>query len=131
MRDTKDSANYKSYEENSNKVVYLDSTTGKVLGEETSLRYGTSDDNAVVSDMTTNPADGRAKNRTSIKYLQSADASVNDPQMFSNDPIIEAGLRTNAEQQAKLERIRASSQPSGKMNKATDEMPVKEYDQEQ
>ena len=128
---TKDPAAYKSYEENSNDIVYLDSTTGKVLKEEDSLRYHTPDDNAVESDMTTNPALSNAKNRTHIVYLQSADASINNPQAFSNDPIIEAGLRTNAEQQAKLERIRASSQPSGPMNKSTDEMPVKEYDQEQ
>ncbi|PYT49511.1 MAG: hypothetical protein DMG44_10625 [Acidobacteria bacterium] len=131
MRDPKDPANYNFYTDNKPDIKYLDSTTGKVLSEETSLRYGTSDDNAVQSDMTTNPADCRAKNRTSIQYLQSADASENNPQFFTNDPVIEAGLRTNAEQQAKLERIRASSQPSGKMNKATDEMPVKEYDQEQ
>jgi len=128
---TKDPATYKPWEENSNDIVYLDSTTGKVLKEEDSLRYHTPDDNAVESDMTTNPALSNAKNRTHIVYLQSADASINNPQAFSNDPIIEAGLRTNAEQQAKLERIRASSQPSGPMNKSTDEMPVKEYDQEQ
>jgi len=63
--------------------------------------------------------------------LKPADASINRPMSFSNDPIIEANMRTNAEQQAKLERIRASSMPSGPMNKATDEMPQVEYDQEQ
>jgi len=128
MRDTKDPAGYKPWEDNKPDIKYLDSTTGKVLGEEDSLTYA--DDNSAVVG-TDNMADSRGKNRTHIVRRQSADASVNDPQMFSNDPVIEAGLRTNAEQQAKLERIRASSQPSGAMNKATDEMPVKEYDQEQ
>ena len=128
MKDTKDPAGYKSYEENSNQIVYLESTVGKVLGEKDSLTYA-DDNSAVVT--TDNNADSRGKNRTHIVNLQSADASENNPQFFSNDPVIEAGLRTNAEQQAKLERIRASSQPSGAMNKATDEMPVKEYDQEQ
>lgn len=131
MRDPKDPANYNFYTDNKPDIKYMDSTTGKVLSEEDSLRYHTPDDNAVQSNMTDNPALSNAKNRTHIVYLQSADASTNDPQMFSNDPVIEAGLRTNAEQQAKLERIRASSQPSGAMNKATDEMPMKEYDQEQ
>jgi len=128
MRDTKDPAGYKTYEENSNEVVYLNSTTGKVLGQEDSLAYA--DDNSAVVG-TDNMADSRGKNRTRIVNLQSADASTNAPQMFSNDPIIEAGLRTNAEQQAKLERIRASSQPSGAMNRSAGENPLIEYDQEQ
>jgi hypothetical protein len=128
---TKDPAAYKPWEENSNDIVYLDSTTGKVLKEEDSLRYNTPDDNAVQSNMTDNPALSNAKNRTHIVYLQSADASKNDPQMFSGDPIIEAGLRTNAEQQAKLERIRASSQPSGPMNKSAGEGSMIERDVEQ
>ena len=70
-------------------------------------------------------------NPNNIVELKSADASDNNPITFSNDPIIEANMRTNAEQQAKLERIRASSMPSGPMNKSTDEMPLVEYDQEQ
>ena len=125
---TKDPATYKPWQDNPNDIVQLDSTVGKVLKQEDSLAYA-DDNSAMVS--TDNNADSRAKNRTQVVNLQSADASTNNPQFFSNDPIIEAGLRTNAEQQAKLERIRASSQPSGPMNKATDEMPVKEYDQEQ
>ena len=125
---TKDPATYKPWQDNPNDIVQLDSTVGKVLKQEDSLAYA-DDNSAMVS--TDNNADSRAKNRTHIVYLQSADASVNNPQMFSNDPIIEANMRTNAEQQAKLERIRASSVPSGPMNKAMDEMPVKEYDQEQ
>jgi len=126
----KDFSNLKSYEDNPNDIVRLDSNTGKVLSQETSLRYAT-DDNAVQSDMTTNPADSRAKNRTQIVNRQSADASVNDAQTYSGDPIIEANLRSNAQSQAVLETVRASSQPSGKMNKATDETPLKEYDVEQ
>jgi len=128
MKDTRDPAGYKSYEENTNQIVYQDSTVGKVLGEKDSLTY-TDDNSELVS--TDNMASSRQKNRTHIVNLQSADASENYPQFFSNDPVIEAGMRSNAEIQAKLERIRASSQPSGPMNKATDEMPVKEYDQEQ
>jgi len=78
-----------------------------------------------------NGAESRAMNPNNIVELKSADASDNNPITFSNDPIIEANMRTNAEQQAKLERIRASSMPSGPMNKSTDEMPLVEYDQEQ
>jgi|SRR5437667_11691348 len=127
----KDPAAYKSYEENSNDIVYLDSTTGKVLKEEDSLRYHTPDDNAVQSNMTDNPALSNAKNRTHIVYLQSADASVNDAQRYSGDPIIEAGLRSRVEAQAILEKVRASSKPSGAMNKSTSEGPMVEWDQEQ
>src|SRR6266851_9534046 len=100
----KDFSNLKSYEDNPNDIVRLDSNTGKVLSQETSLRYAT-DDNAVQSDMTTNPADSRAKNRTQIVNRQSADASVNDAQNYSGDPIIEANLRSNAQNQAVLQKL--------------------------
>src|SRR5712672_1622911 len=130
-KDPRDPANYKSYEENSYNTVEIKVSTGGEIKTEDSLRYWTPSDNAVQSDMTTNPADCRAKNRTNIRYLKPGDASINDPQAFSNDPIIEAKLRTNAEQQAKIERIRSSSKPSGQMNKSTAEAPLKEYDQEQ
>lgn len=87
------------------------------------------DDNSVP--LSENGADSRAMNRANIVELTPADASANDQQSFSNDPIIEAKLRTNAEQQAKLERIRASSQPSGPMNQSAKQAPMMEYDQEQ
>ena len=128
---TKDPAAYKSYEENSNDIVYLDSTTGKVLKEEDSLRYHTPDDNAVQSNMTDNPALSNAKNRTHIVYLQSADASINDAQTYSGDPIIEAGLRSRAEGQAVLQKIVNAAKPSGAMNKSSSEGPMVEWDQEQ
>ena len=127
---TKDPA-YKSYEENSNDIVYLDSTTGKVLKEEDSLRYNTPDDNAVQSNMTDNPALSNAKNRTHIVYLQSADASINDAQTYSGDPVIEAGLRSRAEGQAVLKKIVNAAKPSGAMNKSASEGPMVEWDQEQ
>jgi len=128
VKDTKDPSGYKPWQDNPNDIVQLDSTTGKTLGQSDSLAYA-DDNSAVVS--TDNMADSRAKNRTRIANLQSADASENNPQSFSGDPVIEAGLRTNAAQQAKLERVRASSVPSGNMNKATDEAPLIEYDVEQ
>lgn len=127
----KDPSEYKPWEENTNQIVFLDSSTGGEISTADQLRYGTPDDNAVQSNMTDNPALSNAKNRTNIRYLKPADASVNSPQFFSNDPIIEARMRTNAEQQAKLERIRASSQPSGSMNKSAGESALTEYDTEQ
>jgi hypothetical protein len=51
--------------------------------------------------------------------------------VFSGDPIIEAKMRTNAEQQAKLVRVLKSSMPSGPMNQAAGKAPMTEYDQEQ
>jgi len=78
-----------------------------------------------------NGADSRAMNPNNVVELVSADSSENRPMSFSGDPIIEANLRSNAQNQAVLERVRASSMPSGAMNKATDEMPQVEYDQEQ
>ena len=128
---TKDPATYKPWEENSNDIVYLDSSTGGVIGTEDSLRYGTADDNAVQSDMTTNPALSNAKNRTFIRYLKPADASVNDARSYSGDPIIEAGLRSRAEGQAVLQKILNAAKPSGAMNKSTSEGPMVEWDQEQ
>lgn len=78
-----------------------------------------------------NGADSRAMNPNNIVELVSADSSANAPITFSNDPIIEANLRSNAENQAVLERVRASSQPSGSMNKSCGESPLVEMDQEQ
>jgi hypothetical protein len=87
------------------------------------------DDNSVP--LSENGADSRAMNRSNIVELTPADASANAPQSFSNDPIIEANLRTNAEQQAKLVRVIKSSQESGPMNQSAAEAPMTEYDQEQ
>lgn len=87
------------------------------------------DDNSVP--VGENGADSRAMNPNTIVNRDSADASENRPMSFSNDPIIEANLRSNAQNQAVLERVRASSEPSGPMNKSTSEMPQTEYDQEQ
>ncbi len=125
---TKDPATYKSYEENSNDIVYLDSTIGKVLGEKDSLAYA-DDNSAVVT--TDNMADSRGKNRNHIVNLQSADVSINDAQTYSGDPIIEAGLRSRAEGQAVLQKIVNAAKPSGAMNKSTSEGPMVEWDQEQ
>jgi hypothetical protein len=127
----KDPSIYKPWQENPNQIVELTSTTGGVISTADQLRYGTPDDNAVQSNMTDNPALSNGKNRTSIRYLRPADASVNDPQFFSGDPIQEAGLRTRAEIQAKLVRILKSSEPSGNMNKSAGEAPLREMDTEQ
>ena len=87
------------------------------------------DDNSVP--VGENGADSRAMNPNNIVELKSADASANSPMTFSGDPIIEANLRSNAQNQAVLQRVMASSQPSGAMNKDTTENPQAEYDQEQ
>jgi hypothetical protein len=87
------------------------------------------DDNSVP--LSENGADSRAMNRSNIVELTPADASANAPQSFSNDPIIEANLRTHAEQQAKLVRVMESSKESGPMNQAALQAPMTEYDQEQ
>ncbi len=126
----KDFSNLKSYQDNPNQIVALTSSTGGQIGApEDSVSYA--DANAVQSDMTTNPADSRAKNRTHIVYLKPADASQNDAQSYSGDPIIEAGLRSRSEAQDVLKKVLKSSQPSGAMNKSTSEGPMVEWDQEQ
>lgn len=88
------------------------------------------DDNSIPVS-TDNMASSQAMNPNNIVELKSADSSANEPQSFSGDPIIEAKLRTNAEQQAKLVRILKSSQPSGQMNQSAGEAAMTEYDQEQ
>src|SRR5713226_8111411 len=123
----KDFSNLKSYQDNPNQIVTLTSSTGGQIGApEDSVSYA--DANAVQSDMTTNPADSRAKNRTHIVYLKPADASQNDAQIFSGDPIIEANLRSNAQNQAVLQKLVNAAKPSGAMNKSTSEGPMVEWD---
>lgn len=63
-----------------------------------------------------NGADSRAMNPNNIVERQSADSSENTPMMFSGDPIIEAGARAKADQQALLVDMMKSSRPSGSMN---------------
>lgn len=87
------------------------------------------DDNS--APLSENGADSRAMNRSNIVELTPADASANAPQFFSGDPIIEANLRTHAEQQAKLVRILKSTEPSGPMNQSAAQAPLVEYDVEQ
>jgi len=91
-------------------------TTNQNIAGSNELTY--MDDNSVQSDMVTNPADSRAKNRNEIAYRTSGDASENTPMFFSGDPIIEANLRSHAAQQQMLVDRMKSSRQSGDMNEA-------------
>jgi hypothetical protein len=78
------------------------------------------DDNSIPVS-TDNMASSQAMNPNNVVELKSADASANDPVIFSCDPIIEAVNRTNAERLMIIRNIMESSQPSGAMNKSASE----------
>ena len=125
----KDFGNLKPWQENPNDVARLDSSTGGQIGAaQDSISYA--DSNSTQSNMTDNPADSRARNRTNIQNLKPADASDNAPQSFSGDPIIEANIRTNAQKQAVIKKVMQSSQQSGPKNKSMGEEKLVEWDQE-